>query len=681
MFTPSISAGFKTVNILPDTSSEELGASITLQNGNLLLVSESYGSNGEVFIRQFSPTGQSLSTATQVNTTTFGSQKDVEVTQLEGGRLVVGWTDTSATNPDFSGTTVRFQMFDAAGNKVGAETATPTVTTGDQALTSIVALDDGRFAMVWNHRSEAAARIRVYNADGTPAGGEQILTQATDVRVIGAITSYGAHGFAHALVTGNFPNTSVSVQRYSDAGVPVGGLIQLATGSGFRGVNIEELSDGRLVVTWTDITETPPYNHGSIVRGQVLNTNGSVAGPVFTVSDDIFSEHRASKITALSDGRFVVTWNTGPADEVYQHKEVMRIYNANGTAASEITTVYDQQESYNGIRLLSGSINSISELPDGRLVYTFSALTPSGSDFITATRIVDPRSALNATLDAAHNNFTGTRFSDQIYGGDGNDTLNGANGHDRLDGGAGNDSLIGGVGNDSLTGGTGNDRLQNDAGNDTLDGGTGSDTVSFTGSVGITVNLALTTAQATGYGTDTLLNIENLLTGGGNDNLSGTSRANRLQSGSGDDTLRGGSGNDQLYGGAGNDLLYGGTGADRLIGDIGRDVLFGGGNDGATDVFVFSNVADSAKGATRDVISDFVAGSDDIDLAGIDANTALAGNQAFSWGATTAAANAVWYTVSGTSLLLRGDVTGDGVYDFEIQLARTTALAATDVIL
>lgn len=672
MFTPAISAGFKTINILPDTNSEKLGAAITLQNGNLLLLSEAYGSNGEVFMRQVSADGRVLTNAAQVNTTTFGSQKEVEVTQLENGNFVVGWTDTSATAPDFSGTTVRFQMFDAAGHKVGVETCAPTITTGDQALSSMVALDDGRFAVVWANNAENKMRIRVYNADGTPAGSEQILNQAIDQRVIGAITSYGAHGFAHALVTGAFPNTTISVQRYSDAGSPIGGPIAVTIGSSFRGVKIEELNNGKLVVTWTDASETPPYNHGAIVRGQVLNADGSASGGVFTVSDDIFSEHTGSIITALTDGRFAVTWKTGPADEVYQHKEVMRIYNADGTAASEIITVYDQQESYDGIRLLSGSINSVSELPDGRLVYTFSALTPSGSDFITATRIVDPRSALNITLDAAHNNFTGTRFSDQINGGDGNDTLNGAGGNDRLDGGVGNDSLIGGSGHDRLTGGAGDDRLQNDAGNDTLDGGTGSDTVFFTGNVGVTINLGLTTAQVTGYGTDTLLNIENLQTGGGNDDLSGTGSANRLQSGAGNDILRGG---------AGNDLLYGGTGADRLIGGTGRDMLFGGGDDGATDVFVFSDVADSGKGATRDVISDFVAGTDDIDLAGIDANTALAGNQAFTWAATTATANAVWYTVSGTSLLLRGDVTGDGVYDFEIQLARTTALAATDVIL
>ncbi|OYU38881.1 MAG: hypothetical protein CFE33_13715 [Pseudorhodobacter sp. PARRP1] len=672
MFTPTISAGFKIINILPDTNTEKLGAAITLQNGNLLLLSESYGSNGEVFMRQFTPDGRSLTLPVQVNTTTFGSQKDVEVTRLANGNFVVGWTDTSATAPDFSGTTVRFQMFDAAGNKVGGETTTPTVTSGDQVLSSVEALDDGRFAVVWTHRSESALRLQIYNADGTPAGVEQTLTEATDVRVMGTITSYGAHGFAHALVTGNFSNTMVSVQRYSDSGNPVGGPIVLATGPGFRGVQIEELSDGRLAVTWTDISETPPYNHGSVVRGQVLNPNGTLSGGVFTVSDDIFSEHRTSKITALSDGRFVVTWNTGPADEVYQHRDVMRIYNANGTPASETITVYDQQQDYSGVRLLSGSITSISELPDGRLVFSYNALTPSGSDFITATRVVDPRSALDVTLGVGHDNFTGTRFADAINGGGGDDSLFGGNGNDRLDGGSGNDSLLGGAGNDSLTGGLGDDRLQNDAGNDTLDGGSGNDTVVFVGTAAATVSLALTTAQATGYGTDTLRNIENVLTGSGNDDISGNGAANRLQSGAGDDTLRGWAGDDQLYAGAG---------MDRLTGGLGRDLLYGGANDGVMDTFVFTAITDSVKGAARDVIFDFVSGTDKVDLTAIDANTAVAGNQVFGWGGTTATANAVWVSVSGANLLLRGDVTGDGVYDFEIQLAGTTILTASDLLL
>ena len=184
--------------------------------------------------------------------------------------------------------------------------------------------------------------------------------------------------------------------------------------------------------------------------------------------------------------------------------------------------------------------------------------------------------------------------------------------------------------------------------------------------------LALTTAQVTGYGTDVLTNIENLLTGSGNDTLGGNNKANKLQSGAGNDILRGG---------GGDDFLYGGTGSDRLTGGVRRDLLYGGANDGATDVFIFTATTDSSNGAARDMIFDFVSGTDDIDLAGIDANAAVGGNPAFTWGGTTAAANAVWYTVSGTSVLLRGDVNGDGVFDFEIQVAGVNRLSVTDLLL
>jgi uncharacterized delta-60 repeat protein len=84
-----------------------------------------------------------------------------------------------------------------------------------------------------------------------------------------------------------------------------------------------------------------------------------------------------------------------------------------------------------------------------------------------------------------------------------NDTFTGNALANSLFGVAGNDTLNGGGGNDSLTGGAGDDRL---------DGGTGTDMAYYNSTAaGVTVNLALTTAQNThGAGTDTLLNIESL---------------------------------------------------------------------------------------------------------------------------------------------------------------------------
>ncbi len=136
-----------------------------------------------------------------------------------------------------------------------------------------------------------------------------------------------------------------------------------------------------------------------------------------------------------------------------------------------------------------------------------------------------------------------------------------------------------------------------------------------------------------------------------------------------------------FYGGAGNDTLAGGAGADTLIGGAGRDLLYGGVADGARDVFVFNVGSHSTSGATRDVIYSFVSGMDDIGLSMIDANMALAGNQTFSFSGTTATAHAVWYVEIGTDLVIQGDMNGDKVADFAIQVASISSVAVSDFIL
>jgi Ca2+-binding RTX toxin-like protein len=119
----------------------------------------------------------------------------------------------------------------------------------------------------------------------------------------------------------------------------------------------------------------------------------------------------------------------------------------------------------------------------------------------------------------------------------------------------GGDVLIGGPGDDVLNGGTGADTLDGGAGDDTLSGGGGNDTATYADAAsGVTVNLQLTTAQATGgAGTDTLTSIENLVGSGFNDVLTAATGGSVLQGMGGDDTLVSGQGNDTLDGGTGTD--------------------------------------------------------------------------------------------------------------------------------
>jgi len=170
-------------------------------------------------------------------------------------------------------------------------------------------------------------------------------------------------------------------------------------------------------------------------------------------------------------------------------------------------------------------------------------------------------------------NLVGSVGNDILTGDENVNMIDGDAGDDTIYGGGGDDLLAGGLGNDTLSGEAGNDLLEGGAGNDVLSGGDGNDGASYADvevaeddanpTLGVSVNLALTTAQDTvRAGSDTLAGIENLIGSIYNDTLAGDSGANILVGGTGNDILRGNEGDDCLFGGSGTDSLDGGAGAD-----------------------------------------------------------------------------------------------------------------------
>ncbi len=266
---------------------------------------------------------------------------------------------------------------------------------------------------------------------------------------------------------------------------------------------------------------------------------------------------------------------------------------------------------------------------------------------------------------------------------------------DYLLGDAVGNTLDGYTGNDYLSGYEGNDRLIGGKGADTMYGGVGEDTVSYLNSTaGVWVDLrggsatggdaqgitsARTSRISRGRSSTTSVigsSAENYVTlqdgrdfvwaGGGGDYLFG---------GAGDDGLAGEGADDQLSGDAGTDTLIGGAGRDLLRGGDGNDVITGGTE---ADKFSFANVD---LGDT-DTIKDFHRSEGDkISLSGIDANTKLAGDQAFAFigtAAFTGVAEQLHYSNNGVQTVLTGDVNGDKVSDFYIVLTDAPGLIASD---
>lgn len=159
----------------------------------------------------------------------------------------------------------------------------------------------------------------------------------------------------------------------------------------------------------------------------------------------------------------------------------------------------------------------------------------------------------------------------------------------------------------------------------------------------------------------------------GNDQITGTAKAEKIDGLAGNDLISGLEGNDTLMGGAGLDTLIGGAGADNLTGGS------------KADVFKFTALADSGTTSKlRDIITDFVSKVDKIDISTLDANAKLAGDQAFSF-----IGNAAFSKIDATGQLrfdttshvLYGSVNADNKPEFSIQLNGVNSLVATDFIL
>ena len=175
------------------------------------------------------------------------------------------------------------------------------------------------------------------------------------------------------------------------------------------------------------------------------------------------------------------------------------------------------------------------------------------------------------------------------------------------------------------------------------------------------------------------------IAGNGNDAanvLIGNSGSNYLRGYAGNDALYGAAGADTLDGGAGDDRLSGGAGNDRLLGAAGQDRLTGG---TGADRFVVWRTSESKVGAAnRDIILDFNrAEGDKVDLSGIDANPWTSGDHAFIFigtGAFTGRAGLLRVVKLASGVMLEGDLNGDWVGDFQVELAGVTDVLASDII-
>ncbi|OWJ66202.1 calcium-binding protein [Inquilinus limosus] len=608
------------------------------------------GGNTDVQIQRYTADGTLNGGGIQVDTSATLATDHASVAGLASGGMVVAWEQSAAAGGDHS---VWFQLYDSAGAAVGGHHSIDSTGTINQDI-QVAALQDGGFVVAYTDNGwgidGTEITTRVYNADGTARSGLIRVNSGT------------AGDQSHAAIT--------------------------------------VLSNGYFVVGWSDADH---------FYYQAYDSNGTALGTNHDASTFIVE----GEIAGMADGLLAVvsesTFGDSSGTAVRSWVDAL-VRTTVGTSANETLdgdSLRDVMNGAGGNDVLRGG---------------------GGADALDGGAGIDSASYYTGSVGVTVDLAAGTGSGGDAAG----DTLSNI---ENVSGSQGNDVLAGNAGANVLQGWSGSDVLRGGAGADTLDGGAGADTASYyVSSIGVTVDLAAGTGSGGDAAGDRLISIENISGSQGSDVLSGNAGANVLQGWSGDDVLRGGAGADSLDGGAGvdtvsyytsstgvavnlvsgagsggdaqgdtlvsienvsgsqgNDSLVGNSGANVLQGWNGNDVLTGGGGKdtltggAGADRFVYGSILQSPVGAGADRITDFShAQGDRIDLSAIDANTGVAGDQGFSFIGTalfTGSAGQLRYATSGGVTTIAGDVDGDKVSDFHIQLTGTIALVAADFVL
>lgn len=587
----------------------------------------------EIFSQVFNSDGSRHGNDFKINTTTWLHQNEPNIAALADGRFVASWTDFSLQG-DRDSAGIRGQILNSDGSLSGIEFLVNTRTSNQQISPVVSSLSSGQFVIAWvdNGRSNGPAiAAQIFNSNGTRSGGEILVDEvfageSNSPQITGLSNGNFVVSWQSSNSSGGDTSPSVIRARIIAAdGSRLGSELQINSTTAYEQMepSVTALANGRFVVVWTDNSRAYDVAYvGADVRAQVFEADGSALGREMLIGKTTLGEQNQPDIASLDDGRFVVVWadqfNDLSGLQPHHYYDIFaQVYNIDGSTSGAQFLVNTTQSGFQ-------TFPEVSVLADGRFVVVWhDASPPNTTHPVNAVRgqIFDPRlAAVNLTGTSEGDDFRGTRYDDTIVGNDGDDRIFGRSGADVLSGGLGNDLIRGEAGNDKLTGGLGDDLIYGDNDIDYLYGGVGND------------------------------------------------------------TLDGGAGNDILFGQVGNDVLKAGTGSDRLIGGANRDLLYGG-TDTSPDVFDFNLLNESVVGSKRDVIYNFTRAADDIDLSTIDARAPTAANEVFLFKGTAATAYSVWYSVSGSNVIVKGDVTGDKIADFEILVVGVTSLSSGDFIL
>lgn len=165
-----------------------------------------------------------------------------------------------------------------------------------------------------------------------------VNTQTTGDQYTPSIAGFATGGFVVVWqttdTTQDGSGRAIKLQRYDTAGVKLGGEILVESSAvGDQTVpSVTTLSNGGFVVTW-QTADTTQDGSGTAIKARVYDASGAALGNEFLVESQTVGDQTKPSVTALTSGNFVVTWQTADTAQDGLGSGIKgQIYTAAGTA-------------------------------------------------------------------------------------------------------------------------------------------------------------------------------------------------------------------------------------------------------------------------------------------------------------------------------------------------------------
>ena len=359
------------------TSNQQSPAIAALSEGGFIITWQSAGQDGStngVYAQRYDAHGVAQGAEFQVNTYTTNAQQRPAVAALSEGGFVITW---ESNGQDGSGNGVYAQRYNAAGVAQGAEFQVNTYTTNAQSFPAIGALTEGGFVITWQSFVQDGSFNGIYaqryDAHGVAQGAEfRVNTYTTNDQLYPAIGALSDGGFVITWGSGSQDGDSwgIYAQRYDANGVAQGAEFQVNTYTTGQQLNpsVSGLTGGGFVITWDDASGQDGDIFG--IYAQRYDANGVAQGAEFQVNTYTTSSQSAPAVGALSEGGFIITWQSvgqdGSSNGIYAQR-----YDTNGVAQGAELQV-------NTYTINSQQSPAIGALTEGGFVITWESVGQDG---------------------------------------------------------------------------------------------------------------------------------------------------------------------------------------------------------------------------------------------------------------------------------------------------------------